>query len=139
MHLTHSTVKSWFKKVHFFFLKSRLVWFKKDLCSESKNRLPPKNPLCRWISNLRSFLNQDITVIEIFYQDQMTFVDFLVTTDYNCRNMLPRSSDICGLFGHYSSRNILPRSSDICGLFGHYSRRNILARSSDICGLLGHS
>ena len=58
-----STVKSWFKKVHFFFLKSRLVWFKKDLCSESKNRFPEKNALCRWISNLRSFLNRDITVL----------------------------------------------------------------------------
>ena len=42
----YSTVKSWFKKVHFFSLKSRLVWFKKDLCSKSKNRLPPKKALC---------------------------------------------------------------------------------------------
>ena len=30
------TVNSWFKKVHVFFLKSRVVRFKKDLCSESK-------------------------------------------------------------------------------------------------------
>ena len=59
-----TTLKSWFKNVHFFFLKSRLVWFKKDLCSESKNRLPEKNALCRWISNLRSFLKRDFTVMK---------------------------------------------------------------------------
>ncbi len=29
-----NTVNSRFKKVHFSFLKSRVVWFKKDLCSE---------------------------------------------------------------------------------------------------------
>ena len=56
------TVNSWFKKVHFSFLKSRVVWFKKDLCSESKNRLSEKNALCRWIWNLRSFLNREFTV-----------------------------------------------------------------------------
>ena len=58
-----ATVKSWFKKVHFFFLKSRLVWFKKDLCSESKNWTPQKNALCRWICNLRSFLNREFTFV----------------------------------------------------------------------------
>ena len=31
------TVNSRFKKVHFSFLESRVVWFKKDLCSESKS------------------------------------------------------------------------------------------------------
>ena len=39
----NSTVNSWFKKVHFSFLKSRVVWFKKDLCSESKNRSSKNN------------------------------------------------------------------------------------------------
>ena len=34
------TVNSWFKKVHFSFLKSRVVWFKKD----SKNLLSKKMP-----------------------------------------------------------------------------------------------
>ena len=37
-----STVKSRFRKLHFFFLKSRVVWFKKDLCTESKNRSSKK-------------------------------------------------------------------------------------------------
>ena len=55
------TVNSRFKKVHFSFLKSRVVWFKKDLCSESKNRSSEKNALCRWICNLRSFLNREFT------------------------------------------------------------------------------
>ena len=57
-----NTVNSRFKKVHFSSLKSRVVWFKKDLCSESKNRLSEKNALCRWICNLRSFLNREFTV-----------------------------------------------------------------------------
>ena len=59
------TVNSRFKKVHFSFLKSRVVWFRKDLCSESKNQLSEKNALCRWICNLRSFLNREFTVILI--------------------------------------------------------------------------
>ena len=58
-----STVNSQFKKVYFFFLKSKVVWFKKDLCSESKNRSSEKNALCRWICNLRSFLNREFTVL----------------------------------------------------------------------------
>ena len=58
-----STVNSRFKKVHFSFLKSRVVWFKKDLCSESKNRSSEKYTLCMWICNLRSFLNRESTVL----------------------------------------------------------------------------
>ena len=61
----HGTVNSRFKKVHFSFLKSRVVWFKKDLCSESKNWLSEKNALCRWICNLRSFLNREFIVYSI--------------------------------------------------------------------------
>ena len=38
------TVNSWFKKVHVSFLKSRVVWFKTDLCSESKSRSSEKMP-----------------------------------------------------------------------------------------------
>ena len=60
------TVYSGFKKVLFSFLKSRVVWFKKDLCSESKNRSSEKkNALCRWICNLRSFLNRKSTLYQI--------------------------------------------------------------------------
>ena len=57
------TVNSRFKKVHFSFLKSRVVWFKKDQCSKSKNRSSEKNALCRQICNLRSFLNREFTVL----------------------------------------------------------------------------
>ena len=38
------TVNSRFGKVHFSFLQSRVVRFKKDLCSESKNQLSEKMP-----------------------------------------------------------------------------------------------
>ena len=58
-----STVESRFKKFHFSFLKSGVVWFQKDLCSESKNWSSEINALCRWICNLRSFLNQEFTVV----------------------------------------------------------------------------
>ena len=37
-----STVKCWFKKFHFSFLKSRVVWFKKKICSDSKNQSSEK-------------------------------------------------------------------------------------------------
>ena len=57
------TVNFWYKKVHFFFLQSRVFWFKKDLCGEPKNRSSEKNALCRWICNLRSFLNWEFTVL----------------------------------------------------------------------------
>ena len=40
-----TTVNSWLKKVYFSFLKSRVVWFKTDLCSESKNRSSEKKCL----------------------------------------------------------------------------------------------
>ena len=60
-----STVNSRFKKLHFYFLKSRVVWFKKDLWYESKNRLSEKNALCRWICKLRSFLNREFTVLNV--------------------------------------------------------------------------
>ena len=33
------TVNSWFKKVHFSFLKSRVVWFKKNLCTGCSNSI----------------------------------------------------------------------------------------------------
>ena len=56
------TVNSQFKTVHFSFLKSRVVWFKKELCSESKNRSSEKNALFTWICNLRSFLNREFSV-----------------------------------------------------------------------------
>ena len=39
-----STVNSRFKKVNFSSLKSRVVWFRKDLCSEPKNRSSKKMP-----------------------------------------------------------------------------------------------
>ena len=39
------TVNSRLKKVHFSFLKSSIVWFKKVLCSESNNWLSEKNTL----------------------------------------------------------------------------------------------
>ena len=58
-----STVNSRFKKVNFSFLKSRVVWFKKNLWSDSKNWPSEKNVLCRWICNLRSFLNREFTVV----------------------------------------------------------------------------
>ena len=58
-----NTVNSWFKKVHFSFLNLRVVWFKKDLCSEFKNLSSEKNALCRWICNLRSLLNREFTVL----------------------------------------------------------------------------
>ena len=63
------TVNSRFKKVHFSFLKSRVVWCKKDLCSESKNRSSEKNALCSWICNLRSFLNREFTVLTGNHKD----------------------------------------------------------------------
>ena len=59
----YNTVNSRFKKVQFSFLKSRVVWSKKYLCSESKNQSSKKNALCRWICNLRSFLNREFTVL----------------------------------------------------------------------------
>ena len=37
-------VNSQFRKAHFSFLRLRFVWFKKDLCSESKNGQPKKMP-----------------------------------------------------------------------------------------------
>ena len=40
----NSTVNPRFKKVHFFFLKSRVVWCKKNLCSKSKNGRQRKLP-----------------------------------------------------------------------------------------------
>ena len=43
LHLIN-TVNSRFKKAHFSFLKLRFVWFKKDLCSESKNGQLKKMP-----------------------------------------------------------------------------------------------
>ena len=43
------TVNSRFKKLLFSFLKLRVVWFKKDLSTESRNRLSQKNSLDRWI------------------------------------------------------------------------------------------
>ena len=63
-----NTVNSWCKKVYFSFLKSRVVWFKEDLCYESKNQLSEKNALCRWICNLRSFLNREFTVLWDFFK-----------------------------------------------------------------------
>ena len=60
---TTCTVNSRFMNVHFSFLKSRVVWFEKDLCSEFKNRSSEKNALFRWIRNLRSFLNREFTVL----------------------------------------------------------------------------
>ena len=59
----YGTVNSRFKKLHFSFLKSRDVWFKKDLCSESRNRSSEKNAWCRWICKLRSLLNREFTVL----------------------------------------------------------------------------
>ena len=56
------TVNSQFKKVHFSFLRSRDLR-KIYICSESKDRLSEKNALCRWICNLRSFLNREFTVL----------------------------------------------------------------------------
>ena len=46
-----STVNSWFKKVHLFFLKSRVVWLKKGLCSESKI----------WLSNKMLYVGEFAT------------------------------------------------------------------------------
>ena len=57
---------SWFKKVNISFLKSRVVWFKKDLCSKPKNRSSERNTSCRWICNLRSFLNLEFTILCIW-------------------------------------------------------------------------
>ena len=37
-----TTGKSWFKKSQFFFLKSRVVWFKKYLCTESVHQSAEK-------------------------------------------------------------------------------------------------
>ena len=52
LHFFWNTGKSWFKKPHFSFLISRVVWFKKDLCYISKNRLLQKRPyvseFARW-------------------------------------------------------------------------------------------
>ena len=53
------TVRPRFKKLHFSFLKSRVVWFKKDLCTESKNRLSDKNAWCRQFFKLKYFLNRE--------------------------------------------------------------------------------
>ena len=60
---TKGTVNSRFKKLHFSFLKSSVVWFKKDFWYESKIRSSEKKSLCRWICKLRSFLNQEFTVL----------------------------------------------------------------------------
>ena len=68
-----STGKSWFKKPLFFFLKSRVVWFKKDICIESKNRSSEKNVLFRWICNLRSFLNREFTVLNMYHVSWFSF------------------------------------------------------------------
>ena len=46
LRIVTSTVNSRFKKPHFSFLKSRVVWFKKDLCTEFKNRSSEKNASC---------------------------------------------------------------------------------------------
>ena len=54
------TGKSRFKKPHFFFLKSRVVWFKKDLCTESENRSAEK----------------------------MTYLQVEICFERNCRNIL---------------------------------------------------
>ena len=55
------TVNSWFKKVHFSFLKSRVVWFKKDLCSESKN----------WLSEKNTYYVGEFTTCEIFLKSRV--------------------------------------------------------------------
>ena len=62
--LNYNTVNSRFKKFNFSFLKSRVVWFKKNLYSESKNRSTEKNAWCRWICNLISFLNREFSVLD---------------------------------------------------------------------------
>ena len=38
--------------------------------SESKNRSSEKNALCRWICNLRSFLNREFTVLQAPFCDE---------------------------------------------------------------------
>ena len=43
------TVNSRFKKLLFSFLKFRVVCFKKDLSTESRNRVSQKNSLYKWI------------------------------------------------------------------------------------------
>jgi hypothetical protein len=68
--LLGSTVNSRFKKVHFSFLISRYVWFKKDLCSESKNWSPEKNALCRLILQLEIFLKSRV------YCTQKSLIEF---------------------------------------------------------------
>ena len=73
--LEDNTVNSWFKKVHFSFLKSRVVWFKKDLCNESNNQSSKK---FGWICNLRPFLNQEFTV----------FMKLLIRNSLNKPNLM---------------------------------------------------
>ena len=61
-----SAVNSRFKKLRFSFLKSRVVWFKKDLLYEPKNQASERNTLCRWICKLRSLLNRVFTVFNFY-------------------------------------------------------------------------
>ena len=49
-----NTVNSRFKKVHSSFFKSRVVWFKKDLCSESKNQSHRGIPAIRKVQKISS-------------------------------------------------------------------------------------
>ena len=58
-----NTGKSQFKEPKFSFLKSNHISSKNDLCTEKKGG--PKSVVCRWICNLRSFLNQ-YSIVESF-------------------------------------------------------------------------
>ena len=74
-----TTGKSRFKKLHFSFLKSRVVWFKKDLCTEFKNSsYQKKNALCtyllRWICKLQ---------VDIFLKSRIHCIDFKTSFERN--------------------------------------------------------
>ena len=85
------------------FLNRELFNLGKIFCSESKNQSSEKNALCRWICNLKSFLNREFTDYftqfirncavwqfwEIFYQENI-----LHAKQFQKKNDLSKTSNM---------------------------------------------
>ena len=104
-----NTVNSRFKKPNFSFLKSRVVWFEKDLWDLVTRK---KNVLCRWICKLRSFLKIESSrtpLLKIWFQTHCDATQWAATRFIH-RNVMKKSrsanmTDHLGTCGHLNLTN----------------------------------
>ena len=100
--LNISTVNSRFKKVHFSFLKSRVIWFRKDLFSEFKNRSSEKIP---YIGEFATFLNQEFTVFMKFWiRNSLNKLNLMTPQDLLLLSRIPSCNQHQQLLENWDAR-----------------------------------